>query len=124
MRGSYGAMQCTVRHAEVVHGNVVRCMMLWCGAVRYVVLWCGVVWYGVVWCGVVWCGVVWCGVVWCGVVWCGVVWCGVVWCGVVWCGVVWCGVPKALLQGGNGCDGLACGKMQAGRAVCLNAYSV
>ena len=84
------------------------------------VVWCGVVWCSVVWCGVVWCSVVWCGVVWCGVVWCGVVWCGVVWCGVGWCGVGWCGVLKALLPSGNGRNGLAHGKMQAWRAVCLS----
>ena len=47
-------------------------------------------------------------------------------CGVlhVWCGVMWCGVPKALSAKGNGRDGLAHGKMQAGRAVCLGALSV
>ena len=34
------------------------------------------------------------------------------------------GVPKALLPNGNGRDGLTHGKIQAGRAVCLNARYV
>ena len=56
-----------------------------------------------------------------GVAWQDVAWRGVVWYGMVWCGVVWCGgVPKALLPKGNGRDGLAHGKIQAGRAVCLS----
>ena len=72
----------------------------------------------------IWCGVVWRGVVSCGVAWRGVAWRRVVWCGVVWRGVAWYGVPKALLPKGNGWDGLACGKLQAGRTMCISACYV
>ena len=52
------------------------------------------------------------------------VWCGVGCCGAVRCGAVQCGVPKVLLPKGNGQDGVARGKMQAGRAVCLSVRCV
>ena len=57
-------------------------------------------------------------------VWCGMLWFGVVWCGAVCRGAVHCVVPKALVPNGNGRDGLAHRKMEAGRAVCLSARCV